>query len=169
MAGPSDIGGFVIGESPIGGGSATPQPQAGMRTYGRVVTNFPPDGIGEFAIGQTQVGGTQQTYVWQEVQTDPSGANDYVFLTGLIQELKLNLGESPFWGNRGIPAGPSVIQQVAPDYYVMLFQQRYAPQFLNLTIVRVPGGVDANGKPAPTYRINATTHAGVQLEAEVPV
>jgi hypothetical protein len=149
MAGPSDIGGFVIGESPIGVTLPT-TPQAGMRTYGRVFTS------------PTQ-------YFWQEVQTDPSGANDYVFLTGLIQELKLNLGESPFWGNRGIPAGPSVIQQVAPDYYVMLFQQRYAPQFLNLTIVRVPGGVDSNGKPAPTYRINATTHYGVQLEAEVPV
>jgi hypothetical protein len=149
MAGPSDIGGFAIGFSPVGGSTA-PQTQAGMRTYGRVFTS-------------------PTEYFWQEVQTDPSGANDYVFLTGLIQELKLNLGESPFWGNRGIPAGPSVIQQVAPDYYVMLFQQRYAPQFLNLTIVRVPGGTDSNGKPAPTYRINATTHYGLQLEAEVPV
>lgn len=121
-----------------------------MRTYGRVFS-------------------TPTTYTWQEVQTDPSGANDYVYLTGLIQELKLNLGESPFWGNRGIPAGPSVVQQVAPDYYVMLMQQRYAPQFLNLTIVKVPGGVDSRGKPAPTYRINATTHYGVQIEAHVPV
>lgn len=144
---PSSIGGFVLGYSPIG---TVAQATTGMRTYGRVYI-------------------TPSTYVWQEVQTDPSGANDYVYLTGLIQELKLNLGESPFWGNRGIPAGPSVIQQIAPDYYMTLMQQRYAPQFLNLTIVKVPGGVDSNDQPAPTYRINATTHSGVQLEANVPV
>lgn len=146
MSYPSDIGGFVIGGSPIGG-------QAGptkMRTYGRVYTS-------------------PSTYVWQEVQTDPNGLDDYVYLTGLVQEIKLNLGESPFWANRGIPAGPSVVQQVAPDYYVMLMQQRYAPFFLNLTIVKVQGGVDSKGKPAPTYRINVTSHYGVSREVNVPV
>jgi hypothetical protein len=145
MAYPSDVSGFVIGKSPIGG-----YQQKGMRTYGRVYSD-------------------PQTYTWQEVQTDQSGSNDYVYLTGLIQELKLNLGESPFWANRGIPAGPSVVQQIAPDFYVMQMQQRYAPYFLNITIVKVPGGTDSEGSPAPTYRINVTMHYNQQLEAVVPV
>ncbi len=105
---------------------------------------------------------------WVEVQTDANGFNDYVYVTALIQELKLNLGESPFWGDRGIPAKPSVVQQVAPDYYTFLMQQRYAPYFLNLIIVKVPG-LDAKARPTPVYRINITTHQGVQIETEVPV
>ena len=121
-----------------------------MRTYGRVYS-------------------APNVYTWTEVQTDANGLNDYVYTTGFVQECKLNLGESPFWANRGIPAVPSLIQQVAPDYYMTLMQQRYAPFFLNITIVRVPGGEDSKGKPAPFYRTNITTHYGVQIELNVPV
>lgn len=106
---------------------------------------------------------------WVEVQTDANGLNDYVYVTAMIQEIKLNLGESPFWGNRGIPAHLSVVQQVAPDYYVMLIQQRYAPFFLALSIARVPDTQVSRGQYSPTYRVQATTHYGVQLEQDVPV
>jgi hypothetical protein len=106
---------------------------------------------------------------WAVVQTDANGLNDYVYLTALIQELKLNLNESPFWGNRGIPAGPSVVTQVAPDYYTLLMQQRYAPYFLNIMISKQTRVTDAKGRPVPAYRINVTTHLGVQIETEVPV
>ena len=120
-----------------------------MRTYGR--------GYDEYS-----------NVSWVEVQTDANGLNDYVYVTALIQEILLNLGESPFWGDRGIPAKPSLVQQVAPDYHTMLMQQRYAPYFMNLIITKVPG-LDAGGHPTPVYRINVTTHQGVQIEEQVPV
>lgn len=105
---------------------------------------------------------------WTVVQTDSNGMNDYVYATALIQDLKLNLGESPFFGSDGIPAAPSVIQQVAPDYYTALVQKKYSQYFMNLIIVRDPHGLDRDGKPAPFYRVNVTTHYGVQIELEVP-
>ena len=120
-----------------------------MRTYGRVTDEY-------------------GNKTWVEIQTDVNGFNDYVYLTALIQELKLNLGESPFWGDRGIPAKSSVVQQVAPDYYTMLMQQRYSKYFLNLIIVKTPP-LPGYPETTPTYRINVTTHQGVQEELYVPV
>ena len=117
-----------------------------MRVYGRT----------------TDVNGNK---TWVEVETDANGLNDYVYITALAQELQLNLGESPFWGDRGIPAHPSVVQQVAPDYYTMLVQKRYAPFFTSLVISKIPEspGVD------PTYRVNVTTQYGVSAELHVPI
>lgn len=118
---------------------------------------------------------------WVEVSTDQNGLNDYVYATALIQELKLNWNESPFYGNRGIPARESVINQVAPDYPSIIMQQRYAPYFLSILIRRVPPGTPNVGQSfsrqpfaiarndnAPTYQINITTHFGVQIELEIP-
>jgi hypothetical protein len=109
------------------------------------------------------------TYYWTEVATDANGINDYVYVTAYIQCLKLNLGESPMFGSAGIPAYPSVMTQVAPDYYTMLTQQRYAPYFLSLVTTRVSDAVDAKGRPVPTYRVSITTHYGVQVETVVPI
>ena len=52
---------------------------------------------------------------WQQVSTDANGYNDAVQLTTLCQVLQLNLGESPFYANFGIPAVPTIVQQVQPD------------------------------------------------------
>lgn len=106
---------------------------------------------------------------WIVVETLPNGLNDYVYITALIQDLKLNLGESPFFGNDGIPAANSVIQQIAPDYYSALVQLKYSQFFMALSIVRDPNGLDRDGKPAPFYRVNITTHYGVTEEIQVPV
>jgi hypothetical protein len=103
-----------------------------------------------------------QTYSWQEVQTSASGQNDYVYITALIQCLKLNLGESPFWSNWGIPAQQSVVQQIFPDFYVSLIQQRYSQFFSTLQISKIYS-------PTPTYNINITTNQGVQFQASIPV
>lgn len=115
-----------------------------------------------------RVYGRSEVGSWVVVETDANGLNDYVYATALIQELKLNLGESPFWGNRGIPAHPSVVQQIAPDYYTMLIQQRYAQFFLNLIITKLTDAVDNRGRSVPTYRVNITTHQGVQLQRDIP-
>lgn len=122
-----------------------------MRTYGRIV----PDPL------------YPATKKWVEVTTDPNGYNDMVWLTTLIQVIKLNLGESPFFADWGIPAHPSVMTQIAPDYYMSLTQQRFASFFLLLVISR-SDGFDSDGTPAPLYNVNVITTFGAQLTVKVP-
>lgn len=97
---------------------------------------------------------------WVEVATDAAGFDDLVWLTTLLQGLKLQLGESPFYADVGIPAKQAVLQQVPPDYNVARMQQRYAPRFANLIVAREEAAV-------PTYRVIVLTHQGVRLAASV--
>lgn len=99
---------------------------------------------------------------WQAVETDADGNNDMVYVTALCQVLLLNLGESPFYGNFGIPAIQSVMQQVWPDFYVVYTQQQYSQFFASL-IVSKENTFD------PTYMINIITHQGVKLNVNLPV
>jgi uncharacterized protein YfaA (DUF2138 family) len=98
---------------------------------------------------------------WQVVTTDANGYNDAVYITTLAQCLKLNLGESPFYANYGLPAKESVLQQVAPDFQIALTQQQFAPFFAALTIAKT-------ASLPPTYRINAVTQQGSIISAEIP-
>jgi hypothetical protein len=114
-----------------------------VRTYGRV--------------GQVNnQGGT-----WVVVQTDAAGFNDNVYLTAVAQVLKLNLGESPFWANYGIPAQQSVVTQVFPDYYAAQTQTQMAPYFASLIITRVQGSMP------PVYTVTAVCHSGAILTQTV--
>lgn len=97
---------------------------------------------------------------WVVVTTDPQGLNDAVFITTLIQNLKLELGESPFYGDFGIPSEQAVAQQVFPDYYVALTQQRFAGYFASLGIGRV-------SVSPPTYQVNLITNQGFKVSTEV--
>ncbi len=115
-----------------------------MRTWGRV---YDEDG----------------SYQWVAVTTDANGYNDNVYLTDLCQVLKLNLGESPFYANYGIPAQQTVVTQVFPDFYAMTTQQQFAPYFASLAITRV------NGSFPPVYNIQAVAHSGAQLNATVAI
>jgi len=94
--------------------------------------------------------------VWAEVSTDANGYNDAVMLTTLVQTLRLNLGESPFYADRGIPGYQSVMQQVAPDYYVAYTQKLFAPFFAALTISKT-------SNMPPTYDINVLTKSGSSI------
>jgi hypothetical protein len=100
--------------------------------------------------------------VWTLITTDANGLNDGVYLTTLIQVLKLAPGESPFYANYGIPSQPSVVQQLFPDLYVNLTQQQFAQYFASLSIVRTAT------KP-PTYQINLVTNTGALVSQEVVV
>jgi len=124
-----------------------------VRTYGRIFA-LNPDGSRRVP----QPAGFPQ---WAQVSTDANGFDDYVWLTTLLQCLKLGLGESPFWANYGIPARQSVAQQIAPDYYVARTQQQFASRFANLVVARESSQV-------PTYKINVTTHQGVKIATSVP-
>lgn len=117
-----------------------------MRTYGRVANE----------LGQL---------TWVEVDTDAVGFNDAVYITTLAQCLKLNLGESPFYADYGLPAHESVVTQIMPDFYVARTQQQFAQFFASLIVTKVsviatPGSVRA---APPTYRINVVTHQGAKL------
>lgn len=100
---------------------------------------------------------------WQVVTTDTSGFDDYVWVTTLIQCLKLNLGESPFFANYGIPARHSVVTQIAPDYYVQRTQQQFARHFANLMVAKSPHHTN------PTYNINLVTSFGSKIATSIPV
>lgn len=99
---------------------------------------------------------------WVEVATDVNGFDDLVWVTTLAQALQLNLGESPFYANYGIPAKESVVTQVFPDFYMARTQQQFAPRFAALLIAR-------QNLPIPTYQVNVTTHQGVKLNAQIPI
>lgn len=114
---------------------------AALRTYGVVP-----------AAG----GGTQ----WIEVDTDANGLNDAVYLTTLCQVLQLDRGESPFYGNYGVPSLESLQSQVPPDLYVAQTQAQFAPFFAALTIARATA---SDG--SPIYNIAAVTHSGAVLTA----
>lgn len=103
---------------------------------------------------------------WQEVTTDANGFNDAVMLTTLAQTLLLGLNESPFYGDRGIPAQQSVMTQVQPDYYVRYTQQLFAPLFASVIISKRP---PATRTSPPTYDISVTSNQGAVLNASVPV
>lgn len=113
-----------------------------MRTWGRV---YAEDG----------------SYEWVKVETDPAGSDDYVWVTTLIQALLLNLGESPFYADYGIPAHPSVVQQVFPDFYVYRTQQQFSPYFASLIITK-------RNDPTPTYDVALTLNNGTKVALEVP-
>lgn len=134
-----------------------------MRTFGRVPVFVP----GTQAQATDPITGLPETK-WVEVDTTADGFDDYVYITTLIQVMKLNLGESPFYGNYGIPAKPSIVQQIAPDFYVMRIQQQFAGFFANLTIARAPAPA---GYPpgTPTYQVAVTTNQGFKLNATVPI
>lgn len=112
-----------------------------LRTYGMVA----PEGDGSR---------------WIEVDTDVAGHNDSVYLTTLCQVLLLDRGESPFYGNYGVPSLESLQNQVPPDLYVAQTQAQFAPFFAALTISRATA---SDG--SPIYNIAAVTHSGAVLTA----
>ncbi|MFA9204844.1 MAG: hypothetical protein ACEQSH_00150 [Bacteroidia bacterium] len=107
--------------------------------------------------------GTPRAGQWFAVETQDNGAQDYVWVTTLIQCLKLILGESPFWANHGIPAEQAIIQQVFPDFYVYQTQQQFAPFFASLIITKVPGVQD------PTYNVQIVTNYGTKINETIGV
>ena len=100
---------------------------------------------------------------WVVIQTDSTGNNEYVYVTALVQVLKLNLGESPFYGNYGIPARQSVMQQLAPDFYVAFIQSQYSKYFASLIIYKAA----AVFPPRPTYNISGLMTTGTKFQVAI--
>ena len=88
--------------------------------------------------------------------TDPvTGDNSWVYITQLCQVLLLNLGESPFYSQYGLPAKQTVVQQVQPDYYVNRTQAQFAQYFANLAIAKLSSN-------PPSYQVSATLFSGAK-------
>jgi hypothetical protein len=124
-----------------------------MRTWGRV-----------FALnsdGSRKVPQPAGYPYWQEVTTDANGFDDSVWLTTLCQVLLLNLGESPFYANYGIPDQQTIIQQVQPDFYVTRTQQQFSQYFASLIVTKL-------GSNPPSYKINVVTNQGAVAVLQVP-
>lgn len=113
-----------------------------MRTYGRTY-----DELGNAT--------------WIEVTTDANGYNEAVYAVTLVQCLKLNPGESPFYANYGVPSQQSLVTQIFPDFYVAQTQSQFAPFFASLTIKKL-------NAVAPTYDINVATFSGSSLPNPLP-
>lgn len=98
---------------------------------------------------------------WMAVVTDINGDSSNCYLTALCQAIKLNLNESPFFANTGIPQVQTIATQVFPDLYLSQIQRQYAQYFASLTIVR------AQGSNPPQYNISAVCNSGAILNTTV--
>ena len=85
----------------------------------------------------------------------------YIWLATLAQTLRLEQGESPVYGNYGIPAQQSVMTQIAPDSAVNRTQTQYAPYFASLTVLKQQNAAN------PTYNINAVFQNGTTISTTV--
>jgi hypothetical protein len=123
-----------------------------MRSFGRT----PPDENGK--------------QVWVEIDPDPqTGATDLIYFATLAQTLRLNLGESPFYANYGLPAQQAVQTQIPPDFYIARTQGQFSQYFASLIVAKSPVPIPAPNPPRPTYNIKAMTHAGVVLSSAIPL
>jgi len=129
-----------------------------MRTYGRILNNYPLNGQESTQTLQ------YPNYKWVEVDPDANGYDDYIYITSLIQTLRLNLGESPFWANFGIPAKNAVLQQLQPDYYVAFIQAYYSKFFASLIIAKQPQPLN---NPTPVYNLSIVRNNGSKFSAEI--
>jgi hypothetical protein len=85
----------------------------------------------------------------------------YIWLTTLVQTLRLIEGESPFYGNYGIPAYKSVHTQIAPDAAVARTQAQYSPYFASLAVSKQQLATQ------PTYNISAIFTDGTVIQSVI--
>lgn len=84
-----------------------------------------------------------------------------VWLATLVQTLRLSQGESPFYGDYGIPAAPSVITQIVPDAAVARTQAQYSTYFASLAV-----SADTTARQ-PTYRVQVVMQDGELINTSV--
>lgn len=122
---------------------------------------------------------------WVAVETDSNGFDDYPHITALVQAIRLNLNESPFWGQFGLPARQAILQQQPPDYNMQFIANYFSQFFASLVISRAPiappggtfrtqqqnrpaGAQDAYD-PTPTYFVQILRKDGSTFEATVAI
>lgn len=104
--------------------------------------------------------GRDESGRWMTIETDENGFDDSVYLTTLIQNMKLAPQESPFFASHGIPASGSVIQQIIPTFYVNRLQQQFSQYFSSLQIA-------LTSSDPPVYSISVITNSGSKIVTDV--
>lgn len=130
-----------------------------MRVYGRIQNPYPLNG--EESSSQLPNG-----YKWVVVETDENGYDDYCYITALIQCFRLNLAESPFWAQFGIPAKTAVMMQLQPDYYVAFIQSYFAKYFASLIISK---RAQTLGDTTPRYDVSIVRLNGSKYQTTVAI
>lgn len=93
---------------------------------------------------------------WVVVETDSEGFSDAVWLTTLVQNIRLAPQESPFFAQNGIPVYGSIIQQIIPTFYVNKMQKEFSDHFTSLKIT-------LESQDPPVYNISAVTKLGSKI------
>ena len=100
------------------------------------------------------------TRSWEAFETDAEGYNDAPYFIWLQNVLLLNLNESPFYSDWGIPVQQTLATSVFPDYYTSQTQQRFSQYFPSCVIARVSSS-------AVSYSVNITTSRGIQVSQKL--
>ncbi len=96
----------------------------------------PPVSVKPYVFGRIYNANGKQT--WVKVSADDQGFSDYVYITAFLQCVKLNLAESPFWANFGLPAHASIAQQLPPDFNMNFIAQFFRQFFASVIVTRAP-------------------------------
>lgn len=139
--------------------------------------NLVPSPVQKYSWGRTYDANGNPT--WVQVMTDANGFSDYVYISAFLQCVKLNLGESPFWAEFGIPAHQAITQQLPPDYNIQLIATFFQQFFASVIVSRAAPAVAVNtvsqntgpygkvnpGRPIPNYWIQILRRNGSIYQA----
>ncbi|KMQ89824.1 hypothetical protein RF55_10509 [Lasius niger] len=106
--------------------------------------------------------------VWARTgQPDQDGKRKWIsvsdntaILTWLQQAVLLQLGESPFWVDWGLPVIGFLSQGIYPDLYMQKTKERFQPYFLNVNINR---NIPDNPEDQIAYTVTAIPYPGQTL------
>lgn len=107
--------------------------------------------------GRVASNGTRK---WQAFETDSNGYDDAPNIIWLQNALLLNLNESPFYADWGIPIQQTLATSVFPDYYTSKTQQRFSAYFPSVVITRVSAS-------DLSYSVNITTKTGYKVSQRI--
>lgn len=103
---------------------------------------------------------TNGTRKWQAFETDSNGYDDAPNIIWLQNVLLLNLNESPFYADWGIPLQQTLATSIFPDYYTSQTQQRFSAYFPSVVITRISSS-------DVSYSVNVTTQTGYKVSQNI--
>lgn len=100
------------------------------------------------------------SYTWVTLDTANGDSQDAIYVLWLVQTLKLNTLESPYFPGSGVPMWQALQNTFYPDSSLATIQATFAPYFSYLSIVRLTN-------PDPYYKITVITKGGANTTFQV--